>query len=233
MTLPKTEAELKCRFVDMTGLRIGFLTVLGKSPKSTNRAFWRCACDCGNEVHANGRRLRDGKTISCGKCFRRARPSSGKAEPRQMHGHCADYKSSGTHNTWGAMLDRCRNPNHAAYPYYGRRGIRVCERWLDFTSFLADMGARPDGMTIERIDNNGNYEPGNCRWVAQSEQSKNTRANIQLTFNGRTMIASEWAKETGIRPGTIRYRVKTGSPVERILSVGSWEGCDATSPISR
>ncbi len=118
------------------------------------------------------------------------------------------------------MLTRCENPRCEAYPRYGGRGIEVCKRWQTFENFLADMGPRPSAdHSIDRIENDGNYEPGNCRWATDAEQNQNTRSNRLLTYAGRTQPLSVWAREFGIRRETVRERLKAGWDVERALTV--------------
>jgi hypothetical protein len=109
------------------------------------------------------------------------------------------------------MIERCENPNNAHAADYGGRGISVCERWRhDFQAFLADMGRRPNGMSIDRINNDGNYEPGNCRWATNKEQASNRRYCVMLTHNGETMTASDWARRVGIKPSTMLARLRAG-----------------------
>lgn len=123
------------------------------------------------------------------------------------------------YRTWASMCNRCTNQNDPNYPRYGGRGITVCERWgSSFDNFLADMGERPEGMSIERKDNSGNYEPGNCRWATRKEQAQNTRRNVQLTFGGRTQPMVAWAAEVGITPAALRLRLQKGWTLERALS---------------
>jgi hypothetical protein len=122
--------------------------------------------------------------------------------------------------SWAAMLDRCRNPNNGAYANYGGRGIKVCERWQKFSNFLIDMGHRPAGHSLERIDNDKGYEPSNCRWATRDDQSKNRRNNRWLTFLGRTMVVSDWAREMGIAMRTLRNRIyRLGWSVEQALTL--------------
>lgn len=126
--------------------------------------------------------------------------------------------SRGTYKSWKAMIYRCTRPHTMYFNRYGGRGILVCERWLDdYDAFVEDMGFRPEGMTIERIDNNGNYEPGNCRWATRAEQDRNRRDNRFLTANGKTQTISEWARELGVTVAAIRARLKL-HPVELSLS---------------
>jgi len=124
-----------------------------------------------------------------------------------------------TYYTWGAMLQRCHNPKSSKYQDYGARGITVCEKWHDFLAFYADMGARPQGMTIERIDQNKGYYPGNCRWADNYEQASNKRNNIVVTFNGQTRILREWARHLNIGYAALRHRYKAGKRGEDLLHV--------------
>jgi len=118
------------------------------------------------------------------------------------------------------MRDRCRNPKSKRYSDYGGRGITVCDRWESFENFLADMGERPDGMTLDRYPNvNGNYEPGNCRWATTKQQANNVRRSVILSFNGRSMTASEWGEEIGLCPKLIRQRIKSGWTAEQALTI--------------
>jgi hypothetical protein len=115
------------------------------------------------------------------------------------------------------MRQRCVNPNVRQYPNYGGRGIKVCERWEVFENFLADMGAQPSGLTLDRIDVDGDYEPGNCRWADMTTQENNRTNNHRLTFNGETHSITEWARRTGISRPTIRKRERLGLPAKEIF----------------
>jgi hypothetical protein len=116
------------------------------------------------------------------------------------------------------MLQRCRNANNSGYAIYGERGITVCPRWEVFENFLADMGERPDGMTLDRIDNDGHYEPDNCRWATPSEQSNNRRDNRLITFDGVTTSIGAWEKRLGLPPNLVRSRLAHGWSVEKALT---------------
>ena len=123
------------------------------------------------------------------------------------------------HRAWSSMLTRCRNPNSSNWRLYGGRGIRVCTPWLDFPSFLSDMGKRPKGCALERIDSNKDYTPANCRWATPKEQANNRRNNRTLTHQGRTQTMAQWADECGLKPTTLKRRLdKLGWPLERALS---------------
>ena len=108
------------------------------------------------------------------------------------------------------MKRRCLNPRDRQYPEWGGRGITICNRWLDFNNFYADMGERPEGMTLERKDNNGNYEPGNVKWATATEQQQNTRKNVIVEIEGETHTMNEWCRRLGIRSSTVSTRVKRG-----------------------
>jgi hypothetical protein len=138
--------------------------------KRGSRTYWRFRCDCGKEIVAVPSDVTSGKQKACG-CTRREKTIKRNLETA-LHG----MTGSREHRTWLSMLQRCRDPNHNAYHLYGGAGVIVCERWLTFTNFYADMGPRPEGKTLDRYPNkDGNYEPGNCRWATDSEQNKNRK----------------------------------------------------------
>lgn len=130
------------------------------------------------------------------------------------------YFGTPTYMVWHSMKRRCTMPSSQGYARYGGRGIKVCERWMKFENFLADMGEKPKGLSIDRIDNDGNYEPGNCRWATHSQQRNNQGPGraIHLTFRGETHSISEWAKRTGLKHPTIRERIHAGWSVEDALT---------------
>ncbi|TJU85615.1 MAG: hypothetical protein E5Y10_24660 [Mesorhizobium sp.] len=155
------------RFIDMRGKRCGRLTVISYAGRpKPSRHMWFCKCDCGRTTIANGDALRKGSSQSCG-CLR----AELSAERRLKHGATLTRE----YNTWVGMKDRCYNPQNPKYDRYGGRGIAVCDWWIDsFEHFIADMGLRPGpGYSIDRIENDGNYEPDNCRWATPIEQARN------------------------------------------------------------
>lgn len=178
------------------------------SRKHNGVRYWWCKCACGNLVERSITNVRSGATKSCG-CLK----SSLKGK------RCGSYKhgmtESPTYRSWYAMLARCRR-----HPRYKGR-ISVCKRWdnpvTGFQNFLADMGERPEGCSLERKKNHLGYSPKNCVWATPAEQNRNTRANVLITWEGRTMCAADWAKELGISPKTLRARVSRGNPTERVL----------------
>lgn len=126
---------------------------------------------------------------------------------KRVHGHAFRGCVTRTYKSWCAMIQRCHNKNRDVYPLYGGRGIQVCDRWRDYSNFLADMGERPEGATLDRIDNNGDYTPQNCRWADHKTQTRNSRASTPITYQGKTQTLTEWAQEIGISPKTLSSRL--------------------------
>lgn len=124
------------------------------------------------------------------------------------------------YTVWRDMVRRCRDPRVKKFAYYGGRGISVCEQWHSFWAFLLDMGNRPSTMhSIDRINTNGNYEPGNCRWVTQKEQCRNTRRNRHVTMNGETLCISEWCERLGMKRTVVQTRIFRGMTPEQALTI--------------
>ena len=135
---------------------------------------------------------------------------------KRTHGKC----STGTYRSWGAMIQRCTNPANKHYKNYGGRGIKVHESWLDFQTFLFDMGERPEGKSLDRYPNvNGNYEPGNCRWATTKEQALNKRTNRHITFMGRTEPLTIWAEIIKVPRETLTARIRRGWSLERAIGL--------------
>ena len=197
-------------------MRFGRILVLAQSDYITrpNGRMIRtmvCRCDCGTEKLMAAQKL-SGGTISCG-CATRDAMDARNAEAK----HLRD-KHPGAYNSWAKMRSRCLSPGDNTFKRYGAKGITVCDRWSEFANFIADMGDRPPGHSIDRFpDTRGNYEPGNCRWATASQQMRNTTRNVVIEFDGRSMVAMDWAIETGIPYRTIQSRRARGWPVEKIL----------------
>lgn len=158
------------RLQDLAGMRFGRLLVESKSQSiRKSGALWNCVCECGKTTAVDSMKLRKGLIVSCG-CFHREMT----AAINRSHGLANKSK---TYRTWKEMRQRCNNPNNDKYQWYGGRGIAICSRWDSFENFHADMGDRPDGMTIDRIDNDKGYSPDNCRWLPQLEQTRRQAKN--------------------------------------------------------
>lgn len=197
-------------FIDLSNKRFGRLIVIRRVPKKNvgRHAYFLCRCDCGKEKVINGCGLRTGRTRSCG-CY--------KIEVTKAVSTTHGMRNSRAFAAWAHIKQRCGNPKDAAYERYGGRGISVCERWYKFENFLEDMGHPPKGLTIDRIDNNGNYEPGNCRWATYKEQANNKGNNRVICFNGQSKTLMQWCEHLKISNETLRERLSRW-PLERALT---------------
>lgn len=175
----KRERISQTKLLDLTGRRFGRLHVITRADDiGPGNARWMCRCDCGNFIVVRSPHLSRGKTKSCG-CFRE--------EMHRTHGRSQERE----YRSWCSMKSRCTNPNSPSYRRYGGRGIKVCERWQSFENFYADMGQRPANKSIDRINNDGNYEPGNCRWADRLTQNRNRVQYARRQFTGRIQPVSE------------------------------------------
>ncbi len=198
--------------IDMTGWRFGSLHVLEFSHSNGDHAWWRVGCDCGATRAACGHTLRRGLIRSCG-------PGC-PYYPRRVHGHTVSRQETAEYRAWRCMKRRCSEPKRENYPWYGGAGISVCPQWLNsFETFLADVGPRPSPRhSIDRIDNAGNYEPGNVRWATKREQNLNRRMTVNISFGGVTRSRVEWAELIGLPYNTLRNRQMHGWPLEKALT---------------
>lgn len=200
--------------VDLTGQKFGMLTALSRVPGGARRVRWLCQCECGKHhsvLHAN---LRSGCCYSCG-CTRK------KREHRKGYKRLGNITEISGYSSWGQMIDRCHNPNSPSYKDYGARGIKVCPEWrAKFLEFIESVGDRPSqAHSIERIDNDGNYEPGNCRWATRIEQANNTRRSHIISYRGQIMTLPQAARAAGnkVTSQAARARIKIGWSIERAV----------------
>ena len=203
------------RLIDLTGRVFGRLTVLSFAGVGRNgHARWRVRCICGVEKVTSGQSLRAGNSTSCG-CYQREVSAIRGLTLNKVHG----MHRAPTHDSWTCMLQRCNNPKNKDYKHYGARGITVCDRWRSFDNFLADMGERPEGKTLDRWpDKDGRYEPGNCRWATAREQAQNMRSNRLIEHAGETLCVAEWARRTNITVHCLRDRLAAGWAIETALT---------------
>lgn len=196
---------------DLTGRRFGRLTAI-RMDRTGRRVFWICRCDCGNEHRVQAANLKS-CIKSCG-CLRR---DIGLKQNR-THGHTLGYEPSPEYRTWCAMKARCYNRNNPNFKQYGGRGIVMCDSWFDFDAFLRDMGSRPPGTSIDRIDNNGPYSPSNCRWATPSEQARNQSHHPRITWRGETRLLVEWCELLHLKPATVYWRRTHGRTLDEVFA---------------
>ncbi len=191
------------------GVKFGRLTVSSFAGRVNRRIIWNCICDCGNFIAVRQCGLMYGGTKSCG-CLKKEHDYS---KNHLIHG----MSKTRTYKSWAHMKDRCDNKNNHKFYSYGGRGISVCERWHSFENFLSDMGEVPEGMSIDRVDNDGNYEPSNCRWATCKEQNNNTRRTKFISYNGLSITISELADIVNIPRDVLNVRLKRGWSLERSI----------------
>lgn len=187
------------KYVDITGKTFGQWTVLNTSGLSGKNYLIRCRCSCGTIKDVFKGNVVSGKSVSCG-CKR----NEETRKRETVHG----MSKTLTYKTWASMINRCTNSNESCFKFYGGRGIRVCERWMDFVNFYNDMGEKPNGFSLDRIDPNGNYELNNCRWVSIKVQQRNKRNTVRAFFNGTSKSVAEWCEAFGIPYKLIISRMK-------------------------
>lgn len=197
------------------GARFDSLVVEGEVGRDHHaNVVWQCRCDCGQLTTAITNKLVRGRKRSCG-----CKQLEYIGESCSTHGETRGGRPSSEFSIWQGMLARCSNPDHARWHRYGGRGIKVCDRWLTFSNFLSDMGRRPSlRHSLDRKDNNGNYDPENCRWATRAEQNANMCTNVRLALDGRDLTVSEWSRETGIGVATLSQRIRHGWSAEAALT---------------
>lgn len=181
---------------NIAGERFGIITALSFYDIRRGNTRWLCRCDCGTEKPMSLSSLMRVKSCGClsGKLISQSKITHGMRNTRE-------------YRIWASAKTRCFNSRCKSFPHYGGRGITMCDAWRDsFYVFLKDMGTCPDGHEIERVNNDGNYEPSNCRWATRTEQARNKRRTPQVTHNGETLSLKEWAAKTGIHYGTLMSR---------------------------
>lgn len=208
-----TEKPKTKKFIDLTGQDFNRLTVVGYSGRKKKQPSWYCRCNCGNITSVQAGCLKNGKIKSCG-CLNVEKVK----QSNTSHGHSRGGMVSSTYASWSSMLSRCQDVTHKSFHHYGGRGITVCERWQKFENFLADMGVKPKGKTLDRKENDKGYCPENCRWATMKEQCNNRRSNRFITFDDKTLTLSMWADKMGVSKNTLYYRIKMGWTVEKALS---------------
>lgn len=196
-------------FQDISGQCFGRLTAISLQ-STAGPTKWLCKCSCGNETVTNASNLKRGLSNSCG-CLRKEL----MAEKQTTHG-LSDKK---IYILWRNMVSRCYDLKDARYSAYGGRGIKVCDRWRESVeNFYSDMGNRPSGKSLDRINNDGNYSPENCKWSTNREQSNNKRLNKNITYQGETHTYAEWEQKLGGCSGLIWNRLKLGWSEEKAVS---------------
>lgn len=193
---------------DLTGEKFGRWTVLKFVTKKAGyqEFVWRCRCECGAVANVNGSTLKGGRSKSCG-CY--------SVDRVRTHG----MEGTPTYNVWGHMLSRCRNERHKQYDRYGGRGIKVCKRWHKFENFFADMGEKPPGLSLDRVDNDGDYKKSNCRWATPRQQLGNQERSLRFEWNGKMQTLSDLAREHGISRRKVYQRILKGWTLKDALTI--------------
>jgi len=195
--------------LNITGQRYGKLLVLHPKPSIGRQTRWECMCDCGALVETDTRSLRFSGKTSCG---------CDTFEKRSVKLRTHGLSKTGTYKSWMMMKSRCLNPNYDFYCYYGGRGIGICKEWVEsFETFLDDMGERPAGMTLDRIDSDGDYRKGNCKWSTREEQVDNRRNGVLYTHAGVTLSPKEWGVILGVKRSQLYLAAYHGATLEGFI----------------
>jgi len=200
--------------IDLTGKKFGRLTILSRSENSKQgQAMWLCLCDCGNKHTVKSIILRRGISKSCGCLEIESRHTN-----HRTHGHTSKGTSP-TFHSWSGMMNRCTNETHISFHRYGGRGITVTPRWHNFQNFLDDMGVKPKGLSLDRINNSLPYSHENCRWATATQQARNKTTNHLLTHNEETKCLQEWANMLGISSSSLSCRLNSGWSLHDALTI--------------
>lgn len=224
------ECNAKSRIIDLTGQRFGRLVAIEHAGRVVNKSgfrttLWKCKCDCGKETIVRYPLLVSGNTRSCG-CLEQENKERivRIAQEKNRRSVSADFEGKleahPLYKTWKSMLMRCNNPNVLGYKHYGGRGIKVCDRWsghLGFENFVNDMGERPDGTTLDRIDVNGSYGPSNCRWATTEQQMNNRTDNSRIILNGESITCSQLCKKYGFYYTWVAHQLRAGIDINFII----------------
>lgn len=205
---------------DLTGRQFGRLKVIRPAKplkyRGKNLSRWYCLCECGAYHIVRGHQIRSGRTKSCGCLAKQVRLTANYRHGLEQHpSYCS----------WNHMMNRCKYVTNDNYKHYGGRGIQIEDpRWLDVTNFVADMGVRPAGTSLDRIDNEKGYCKENCRWATPKQQARNKRTSAYLTFEGKTQTKADWAEELGVSIDYIKHRIKKGWSLEEIITEDKFPG---------
>lgn len=203
---------MPAKLIDITGQKYGMLTPV----KYLGKSQWLCKCECGNlSVHSSVH-LKHGDVKSCG-CMTEV----WREKSRGFH----QESKTRLYNIWSSMKQRCYNPKNQGYKWYGARGIKVCDEWMDYLGFRdwALSSGYSDDLTLDRLDSDKEYCPGNCRWATYAEQENNKRNNKYIEFDGKRLTYSQWARETGLSKEAIRRRMLSGWSAEDCLTTPIWQ----------
>ena len=193
--------------MDLTGQRFGRLVVVRRDTAAPG-TVWICACDCGKHTSVQAYSLRSGDSKSCG---------CGRSRSHFIHGHAKPSKPTREYSAWSSARQRCNNPNDPGFHNYGGRGIRMTAAWDTFAQFFADMGPSQPHQSLDRIDPDGPYSIGNCRWASRVTQANNTRRNARLTVHGRSMTLAEASRAYGVPYARLRRRLGLGWPADKAV----------------
>ena len=214
---------------DLIGQRFGRLVVIEKLPSKNKRCWWKCKCDCGNFKDVPTKYLTSGTTQSCG-CLNKIKSENAKKAAKKSAEVCTTHGLSNTriYSIWKNMIYRCENSKAAEFKLYGGRGIKVCEEWHDIRKFQewAMINGYKEGLEIDRVDVDGNYEPLNCRWATRKQQNNNKRNNVKAEINGEIHTLAEWSEITGITINTLQYRYYRGDRGKRLIRKVDLENYD-------